>query len=117
MISYVLPHRDRPASLARTLAALGSLRGHDHFAGGGVAIRRDAFLDLGGYDPSFGYYAEEYDLAARMLLAGFRIQFDRWFRVEHHKVWLNRSMDTILAHLVRNNGWVAQRYAPDEYRR
>jgi GT2 family glycosyltransferase len=222
MISYVLPHRDRPASLARTLSALGSLRGHDAFGGAevivvdnassslpevpaklpnnlpvtliprahnegaasrnagvqatnpasrwvvmldddsspldtgfikrlfqappdvaavsadiflpgpgrresgglpevfvgcGVAIRRDVFLDLGGYDPSFGYYVEEYDLAARMLLAGFRVQFDRWFRVEHHKVWLNRNMDTILERLVRNNGWVAQRYAPDSRRR
>lgn len=222
MISYVLPHRDRPASLARTLAALGNLRGHDQFGGAeviivdnasttlpevparlanglsvtliprahndgaasrnfgvqaasrasrwivmldddsspldtgfvkrlmqapddvaavsadiflpgpgrresgglpevfvgcGVAIRRDVFLDLGGYDPSFGYYVEEYDLAARMLLAGYRVQFDRWFRVEHHKVWLNRSMDTILERLVRNNGWVAQRYAPQSRRR
>jgi GT2 family glycosyltransferase len=221
MISYVLPHRDRPASLARTLAALGSLRGHGHFGGAevvvvdnasgappvvppqlanglpvklvalrtnegaasrnagvaatdrasrwivmldddsspldtgfvkrlmqapsdvaavsadiflpgpgrresgglpevfvgcGVAIRRDVFLALGGYDPSFGYYVEEYDLAARMLLAGYRVQFDRWFRVEHHKVWLNRDMDTILARLVRNNGWVAQRYSPDARR-
>jgi GT2 family glycosyltransferase len=222
MISYVLPHRDRPASLARTLSALGALRGHEHFGGAeviivdnasatlpevparlpnglpvtliprahndgaasrnfgvqasspasrwvvmldddsspldtgfikrlfrappdvaavsadiflpgpgrresgglpevfvgcGVAIRRDVFLALGGYDPSFGYYVEEYDLAARMLRAGYRVQFDRWFRVEHHKVWLNRSMDTILERLVRNNGWVAERYAPDSRRR
>ncbi len=222
MISYVLPHRDRPASLARTLFAIGSLRGHDTFGGAeviivdnasteppqvpaqlqnnlpvtllcrahndgaasrnagvkaasrasewivmldddsspldtgfakrlmqapadvaavsadiflpgpgrresgglpevfvgcGVAIRREVFLDLGGYDPSFGYYVEEYDLAARMLLAGYRVQFDRWFRVEHHKVWLNRNMDTILERLVRNNGWVAKRYAPESRRR
>lgn len=222
MISYVLPHRDRPASLARTLSALGALRGHEQFGGAevivvdnasstvptvpailpnnlpvtllcrahndgaasrnagvkatsrasewivmldddsspldtgfakrlmqapadvaavsadiflpgpgrresgglpevfvgcGVAIRREVFLDLGGYDPSFGYYVEEYDLAARMLLAGYRVQFDRWFRVEHHKVWLNRNMDTILERLVRNNGWVAERYAPESRRR
>ena len=87
------------------------------FIGCGVAIRRAAFIDLGGYDPAFNYYAEEYDLAARMILAGYRIAFDPWFRVEHHKVSLNRDMNTIMARLVRNNGWVMQRYAPDEMRR
>jgi GT2 family glycosyltransferase len=87
------------------------------FIGCGVAIRRRVFLALGGYDSAFNYYAEEYDLAARMLLAGYRIAFDPWFRVEHHKVATNRDVDTIMARLVRNNGWVMQRYAPAELRR
>lgn len=87
------------------------------FIGCGVAIRRQVFLDLNGYDPAFNYYAEEYDLAARMILAGYRIAFDPWFRVEHHKVATNRDMNTILARLVRNNGWVMQRYAPADMRR
>lgn len=83
------------------------------FIGCGAAIRRDAFLDAGGYDASFGYYAEEYDLSAKFLLAGMRIVHDRRFRVVHRKVAAGRSMDVILARLVRNNGWVEQRYAPD----
>ncbi len=87
------------------------------FIGCGVAIRRDVFLELGGYDPAFGYYAEEYDLAARMILSGRRIVFDPWFRVEHHKVAQGRDMNLILSRLVRNNGWVMQRYAPDAVRR
>jgi hypothetical protein len=87
------------------------------FIGCGVAIRRALFQELGGYDPTFNYYAEEYDLAARMILAGYRIAFDPWFRVEHHKVAANRDMNTIMARLVRNNGWVVQRYAPAELRR
>jgi hypothetical protein len=87
------------------------------FIGCGVAIRRQLFLDLGGYDPHFNYYAEEYDLAARMILAGYRVVFDPWFRVEHHKVAGGRDMNTILARLVRNNGWVMQRYAPDDLRK
>ena len=87
------------------------------FIGCGVAIRRDAFLYTGGYDPSFGYYAEEYDLAARFLLAGGRVAFDPRFRVDHHKVEAGRDMDLILGRLVRNNGWVIQRYAPDADRR
>jgi GT2 family glycosyltransferase len=87
------------------------------FIGCGVAIRRRVFLESGGYDRAFNYYAEEYDLAARMLLEGYRIAFDPWFRVEHHKVAANRDVNTIMARLVRNNGWVMQRYAPEDLRR
>ncbi len=86
------------------------------FVGCGVAIRRDAFLKLGGYDPAFDYYAEEYDLSAKLLLAGYRVVFDRRFRVLHSKAANHRRFSLIIRRLVRNNGWVAQRYAPDEMR-
>lgn len=82
------------------------------FVGCGVAIRRADFLGAGGYDKGFEYYVEEYDLAARFLMAGKRVEFDPWFRVEHHKVTHNRDMNRILRLLTRNNGWVASRYAP-----
>ena len=87
------------------------------FIGCGVAFRREAFEQAGGYDKRFNYYVEEYDLAARMLLDGGRIAFDPWFRVQHHKVQTGRDMNLILERLIRNNGWVAQRYAPDDSRR
>lgn len=80
--------------------------------GCGVAVRTDAFLDAGGYDAGFGYYAEEYDLAAKLILRGGRIVHSARFRVAHAKDVQNRSMDTILRALVRNNGWVIQRYTP-----
>jgi len=82
------------------------------FIGCGVAIRRDAFLDAGGYDPAFDYYVEEYDLCAKLMLAGWRIVHDRRFRVRHEKIATGRDMNRILHRLVRNNGWVAQRYSP-----
>lgn len=82
------------------------------FVGCGVALRREVFLGLGGYDPAFNYYVEEYDLAARIIQAGWRVTLDRRFRVLHRKVAAGRDMNTILARLVRNNGWVLQRYAP-----
>jgi len=87
------------------------------FIGCGVAIRRSLFVALGGYDHRFNYYAEEYDLAARILLAGYRVVFDQTFRVLHRKVTAGRDMNTILGRLVRNNGWVMQRYAPGSVRR
>ncbi len=87
------------------------------FIGCGVAIRRDVFLALEGYDPAFNYYVEEYDLAARMLLDGLRIAFEPSFTVKHRKVTAGRDMDLILQRLVRNNSWVMQRYAPEARRR
>ncbi|HZW09168.1 MAG TPA: glycosyltransferase [Phycisphaerales bacterium] len=87
------------------------------FIGCGAAIRRDAFAAAGGYDPAFGYYAEEYDLAAKLLLRGARIVFDPAFVVHHHKAAAGRDVDLILERLVRNNCWVMQRYAPDDLRR
>lgn len=84
------------------------------FVGCGVAIRRQAFLDAGGYDPTFDYYVEEYDLAAKLLLAGGRVAFDERFQVEHRKVQNGRDFGRIVRRLVRNNAWVLRRYAPDD---
>jgi GT2 family glycosyltransferase len=87
------------------------------FIGCGVAIRREVFRALGGYDSAFHYYVEEYDLAARLIAAGYRIEHDFRFRVRHEKVPGGRDMNLILQRLVRNNGWVALRYAPPHLRR
>ncbi|HVZ93028.1 MAG TPA: glycosyltransferase [Phycisphaerales bacterium] len=110
-----------------SIAAIGAeilLRDGAHEAGGlpeviigcGAAIRRGPYLVAGGYDPAFGYYAEEYDLCARLLLAGLRVVHDRRFRVVHRKTADGRDMNLILRRLVRNNGWVEQRYAPERIR-
>lgn len=87
------------------------------FIGCGVALRRAVFESLGGYDATMGYYAEEYDLAARVLLGGGSVAFDPRFRVEHRRAVAGRDMDLIVERLVRNNGWVMQRYAPAGVRR
>jgi hypothetical protein len=84
------------------------------FIGCGVAIRRDLFNELGGYDESFHYYAEEYDLAARILLAGSSVTHHAGWRIMHHKVTTGRDMNAILRNLVRNNLWINQRYTPDD---
>ncbi len=81
--------------------------------GCGCAIRRDAFLEVGGYDANFGYYAEEYDLCAKLIARGYQICHTRAFVFEHRKSSSGRDMNAILYRLVRNNGWVIQRYAPD----
>ena len=80
--------------------------------GCGAAIRTQAFLAVGGYDPAFGYYAEEYDLCAKLIARGHRITHTRDLRFLHRKSPTMRSMDAILGRLVRNNGWTIRRYAP-----
>ena len=87
------------------------------FTGCGVAFRRESFLACNGYDPTFHYYAEEYDLAAKLIAAGHTITFNPTFKVRHEKHTSQRDMNTILSRLVRNNAWVMQRYAPDLLRR
>lgn len=87
------------------------------FIGCGVAIRRDVYLDAKGYDEDFHYYVEEYDLAAKFLRGGHRIIHDFRFRVHHEKAATGRDMNMIIRRLVRNNGWIAKRYAPASCRK
>lgn len=112
------------AQVQEGISAIGGeiyLPDGSHEAGGlpevvvgcGCAFRRDVFLDVGGYDSSFGYYAEEYDLCAKMIAAGYRVEHTRAIRFEHRKSSVGRDMDQILYRLVRNNGWVIRRYAPE----
>ncbi len=84
--------------------------------GCGCAIRREVFLEIDGYDASLGYYAEEYDLCARLIAGGKRILHTRSLRFEHRKATRGRDMNEILFRLVRNNAWIMQRYAPLEFR-
>jgi len=102
---------DPPDDPARAPREAGGLP--EVFIGCGVALRLADFIAVGGYDPDFDYYAEEYDLAAKLIAAGRRIQFEPGFRVMHRKVKGGRDFRRIIARLIRNNGWVAARYAPD----
>lgn len=86
------------------------------FLGCGVAIRRGLFLDLGGYDASLGCSGQECDFSARLMIVGSRVAFDSFFSVTHANGTIRRDMNLRLARLVRNNGWITQRYAPDDER-
>lgn len=82
------------------------------FVGCGVAIRKSAFIGAGGYDPSFLYYAEEHDLCARLIAAGWHIETSPWFRVLHRKTITGRDLNAMLRLVTRNTGVVIERYAP-----
>jgi hypothetical protein len=82
--------------------------------GCGCAIRRELFLKAGGYDASLGYYAEEYDLCARLIHMGYRVLHSTALGFLHRKSSLGRDFNEIIYRLVRNNAWIMQRYAPDD---
>ena len=112
---------EQPADVAAVGADIGLLDGTresgglpEVIVGCGCLIRRDAFLSVGGYDERFGYYAEEYDLCAKLIARGQRVVHTRSLRVLHRKSTMGRNFGEILYRLVRNNAWVMQRYAPDE---
>ena len=43
--------------------------------GAALAVRREAFAQLGGFDPAFFMYFEETDLACRLAAAGWEVHF------------------------------------------
>jgi len=93
---------------------------HRHDAGGvpgvffncGGAIRREAFLEVGGFPIDYEYYVEEYDLCCRLWQRGWRVAPQRDLLVWHRRVTANRDNDRMLRLLVRNNLRLWHRYAP-----
>ncbi len=82
------------------------------FVGCGVAIRKHAYIDAGGYDESFLYYAEEHDLCARLIAAGWTVEMSPWFRVLHRRTTTGRDANAMLRLVTRNTGVVIERYSP-----
>jgi hypothetical protein len=93
---------------------------HRHDCGGvsgaffncGGAVRRQAFLDVGGYPIDFDYYVEEYDLCCRLWQRGWRVEPRGDLLVWHRRVTVNRDNNRMLRLLVRNNLRLWRRYAP-----
>ncbi|OYV34554.1 MAG: hypothetical protein B7Z81_09875 [Acidocella sp. 20-61-6] len=55
------------------------------FVGAGHAIRRSAWIAAGGYDPELFFTWEEYDFSLRAIALGWRIRYDGFLTVIHHK--------------------------------
>ncbi len=93
---------------------------HRHDAGGvpgiffncGGAVRREAFLEAGGFPIDYDYYVEEYDLCCRLWQNGWKIEPRGELLVWHRRVTANRDNDRMLRLLVRNNLRMWARYAP-----
>ncbi|MCB1919280.1 MAG: glycosyltransferase family 2 protein, partial [Candidatus Competibacteraceae bacterium] len=60
------------------------VREPDYVSGAALAIRRDLFEDLGGFDTHFApAYYEDADLAFRVRAAGYRVYYQPWSQVVH----------------------------------
>ena len=84
------------SGLAALAGGRGFLRGHtktreDHagpqtvetLMGAALLLRRSSFEEVGGFDESFFFYAEETDLIARLRRKGFRILYEPSASVVH----------------------------------
>jgi len=81
------------------------------FVGGAVAMRRDAFVDAGGYAESFVYSMEETDLALRLADRNWQIFYDGRPAVFHHASAPTRHPGAV-THTMRNRVWLAHRNLP-----
>ncbi len=60
------------------------VRDADYCSGAAIAVRRDVFLDMGGFDPYFApAYYEDTDLAFRMRARGLRVLYQPHAAVYH----------------------------------
>lgn len=88
----------------------------DVFVGCGVGLRTDALRDVGGLDPGLFMQAEEYDLAFRLVGAGWRIRTFGDLHVAHQKTTHARISARTMYYDTRNNLMLADRHLPDPYR-
>jgi N-acetylglucosaminyl-diphospho-decaprenol L-rhamnosyltransferase len=55
----------------------------DWLSGCAMALRRDAFVDVGGFDPGYFMFVEDVDLGYRLRQAGWRVRFHPTAQVVH----------------------------------
>ena len=88
------PDKTAPEPYRRLLTPLELMRrrfpgyappsGPDWVAGMFMLLRREAFQAVGGFDPRFHMYCEDFDLCARLRLAGWQLQVAGDVDVLHH---------------------------------
>lgn len=83
--------------------------GEAHFAGSyansGAAIRRVAFMELGGYPEFFFHAYEEPDLALRCVASGWQVRFEPSLVVRHHFTTAQRNEIRTHHRHARNELW------------
>lgn len=82
------------------------------FVGCGVGFRIGMLRDIGSLDPTLFMQAEEYDLAFRMISAGWRVECFADCHVEHLKAAEARRTARTVYYDTRNNLIVLSRYLP-----
>jgi hypothetical protein len=81
------------------------------FPGGACVIRKDAFLEVGGFCEDFVFALEETDLAWRLIDAGWRIDYGADLLAYHPPTAADRRSD-VAERTARNRVWLARRNLP-----
>jgi GT2 family glycosyltransferase len=92
-----------PESL--TAEDFGPARFVGSFANSGAAIRRAAFIALGGYPGFFFHAYEEPDLALRCVAAGWQVRHETSLTVRHHFTSMQRNEVRTHQRHARNELW------------
>lgn len=75
----------------------------DWCSGGAVLARREAFTQIGGFDPFFFLYCEDVDLSWRMWLAGWRCVTETGARVHHETAKDGVAKPIMMYYSIRNS--------------
>jgi GT2 family glycosyltransferase len=106
---------DNPGTRSYVLAddRFTEARTVDWVAGPAMALRREAFEAVGGFDEAFFFFVEDVDLCKRLTQAGFEIWFEPRASVVHHwgGSWTKRPLRFIWLHQ-----WNLFRYVRKHYR-
>ncbi|MDQ3877828.1 MAG: glycosyltransferase family 2 protein, partial [Actinomycetota bacterium] len=82
------------------------------FPEGACLIRRDAFLEVGGFFEPYFFTVSEVDLATRMLARGWDVRYVPAAVFHHMKANMGRSSPLTLEYRVRNQLWYFWMYFP-----
>jgi len=70
-----------------------------------AALRRSAYMEVGGYDALFYHVYEEPDLALRLTAAGWQVKFETCLHVRHYYSGLQRNEMRVHFFQARNEIW------------
>lgn len=75
------------------------------FPEGASFVRRDAFLEVGGFFEPFHHGAEGIELTARLLAAGWDVRYEPTMPFDHRREAGRQKMQTSLYYRIRNQLW------------
>jgi GT2 family glycosyltransferase len=108
--SFAQRSNEFPESLTTTDFGQPSFIGS--FANCGAAVRRHAFLELGGYPGFFFHAYEEPDLALRCVASGWQVRYEPTLVVRHHFTMTKRNEIRMHHRHARNECWSALMRCP-----
>lgn len=115
LLRRYLPGASAPAAAARATAARPpSGEAPQWYAGMFLAIRREAFEAIGGFDERYHLYCEDVDLCARLRLAGWQLRQARDAVVVHDA---RRASRRSLRHLGWHLASMTRLWRSDAWRR